>query len=176
MQQAIFIILGALAMLVLGLIIYSFYLPSRIRVMRNLQIKAPAERIFLLINNLHNWPQWSPWHGKDPDMIVEFSGNDAGVGASYAWQSRHRAVGNGSMLITESRANEYLANEMHFMQQGTAKAFFRLEPSAEGTLVTWTMETEMGQNPVKKLMGKMMDKWVGGDFERGLNNLKKACE
>lgn len=176
MQQAMFIILGALAMCVLGMFIISLFLPSRVRVERSLLIRAPAARIFMLVNALRNWPQWSPWHSKDPQMKEEFSDRDTGKGAWYRWKSRRRKVGKGSLVITESRVNEYIANEMHFMQQRTSKSYFRFEPAADGTRVTWCIETEIGQNPMRRLMGKKMDKWVGGDFERGLNNLKKVCE
>ena len=38
------------------------------------------------------------------------------------------------------------------------------------------MDTDMGKNPIGKFFGLMMDKMVGPDFERGLNNLKSLCE
>ena len=38
------------------------------------------------------------------------------------------------------------------------------------------MEADRGQNPVRKLMGKLIDKWLGSDFEKGLSNLKKLSE
>lgn len=176
MQQALYIIMGALIVLVLGLFIFSFYLPSLVKVERSLLIKAPAEKIFPQVNALRNWPLWSPWHGYDPQMKMVYNAKDTGAGAGYSWESRHRNVGRGSLIIVESRMNEYIASEMNFMQQGMAKACFRFDAAAEGTRVTWCMEADMGQNPLRKLMGKMMDKWVGGDFEKGLHNLKQLTE
>lgn len=163
-------------MLVLGLIVYALFLPSRVKVERSLQIAAPAERIFVLVNGLRNWPQWSPWHDRDPQMELVYRDIDTGAGAGYSWNSRHRQVGKGSLAIVESRTNEYIANEMNFMDQGMAKAYFRFEPVTGGTLVTWSMESDMGQNPFRRLIGKMMDKWVGGDFEKGLHKLKSLAE
>jgi ribosome-associated toxin RatA of RatAB toxin-antitoxin module len=176
MQQAMFIILGALAVFVLGMFIISLFLPSRVRVERSLLIRAPAARIFMLVNALRNWPQWSPWHSKDPQMKVEFSEKDAGKGAWYKWKSHRRKVGKGRLVITESRVNEYIANEMHFMQKRASRSYFRFEPSAEGTRVTWCMEAEMGRNLMRRYMGKKVNKWVGSDFEKGLHNLKRVCE
>jgi len=176
MQLALLTIIGALMVLVLGLIIFSFYLPSLVKVQRAEFMHAPAERIFEQVNALRNWPLWSPWHGYDPQMKLAYHVKDTGAGAGYSWESTHRKVGKGSLIITESRLNEYIATEMNFMQQGTAKAWFRFEPAANGTKVTWGMEADMGQNPLRKLMGKMMDKWVGGDFEKGLQNLKRLTE
>ncbi len=34
----------------------------------------------------------------------------------------------------------------------------------------------VGQHPGRKLMGLMMDKWVGKDFERGLQQLAAVAE
>jgi hypothetical protein len=55
-------------------------------------------------------------------------------------------------------------------------ADFTLAPRGGSTLVTWTMH---GPNPyLAKLMHLFfnMDRLVGGDFERGLANLKAAAE
>ncbi len=161
-------------MIVLGLFVFATYLPSRVRVERSLLIRAPAGRIFSFVNTLRNWPKWSPWHGADPQMKQEYSPEDTGPGAAWSWKSRN--IGKGSLKITESRMNEYIANEMNFLQRGPAKGYFRFRPAGTDTLVTWGMEADMGHNPVRKLMGKLMDKWVGSDFEKGLSNLKRLSE
>ena len=41
------------------------------------------------------------------------------------------------------------------------------------TNVKWVMEGDMGNNPIKKYFGLMMDKMMGPDFENGLKNLAK---
>ena len=35
---------------------------------RSTTIDAPPERIYQQIANLHNWRNWSPWEGLDPDL------------------------------------------------------------------------------------------------------------
>jgi hypothetical protein len=35
---------------------------------------------------------------------------------------------------------------------------------------------DMGSNPTSKLMGSMMDNFIGKDFSLGLNNLKNTIE
>ena len=53
---------------------------------------------------------------------------------------------------------------------------FNLAPTAAGTDVTWTMS---GPQPyVSKLMATFMsmDKMIGGDFEKGLAQLKTVSE
>ena len=68
-------------------------------------VKAEAPVVFALINDFHQWTQWSPWEGLDPAMQRTYAGPDAGVGASYAWAGNKKA-GSGSMVITESVPNE----------------------------------------------------------------------
>ena len=45
-----------------------------------------------------------------------------------------------------------------------------------GTQVTWTMNGDMGANPLYRWMGLFMDKMVGPDFDAGLANLKALAE
>ena len=40
----------------------------------------------------------------------------------------------------------------------------------------WDFKGDMGMNPAGRLMGRMMDKFLGPDYEKGLDNLKKSCE
>jgi hypothetical protein len=81
-------------------------------------------------------------------------------------------VGRGSLILTESRPYEYIAVNINFMEQGSSKGYFRFEPVGDSTRVTWGMEMAVGQNPARKFLGLMMDKWVGRDFERGLQQLE----
>ena len=151
------------------------FLPSKVHVERSLAIGAPPEKVFEQINVLTNWEKWSPWHKIDPAMKLQYSGPPAGEGAKYAWQSQHRNVGNGTLTISKSVPNEFLETAMHF-DDGDGTGAFRLEKSAGATKVVWSMETDMGRNPVGRYVGLMMDKMVGPDFEKGLNNLKTVCE
>lgn len=175
-MQALYIVLGALAVLIPGLFIVSMFLPATIKVRRTRIIPASPSVLFQQVNTLRNWERWSPWHQADPGMSLSYNEIPAGVGAHYAWQSKHRQVGKGAMTITETRPDEVIVTDMQFMEQGGARAAFRFEPVNNGTLVTWEMAMAIGQHPARKLMGLMMDKWVGKDFERGLENLEKLVK
>lgn len=175
-MQVLYIILGALAAVVLGLFVFSLFLSSRIKVERSLTMAARPEVVFQEVDNLHNWGRWSPWHQLDPEMKIVYGEKERGAGASYSWESKKRNVGSGSLTITESRSYEYIAININFQERSTAKGYFRLEPAGEGTLVTWGMDMDMGHNPASKLMGMMLGKWVGRDYEKGLRRLAAAAE
>ena len=172
-MQAFFIILGAFIVLVLGLFIFSLFLSPAVKVERSRVIPAEPAAIFPLVNVVRNWEQWSPWKAQDPSMKITYGEKESGAGAGYSWVSRNRNVGKGHMSVTESRADQYIATNTDFMGMGTAKGYFRFDPVTGGTLVTWGMICDMGERPLKKVMGLMMDKWVGRDFEKGLETLKR---
>jgi len=173
-MQIFLLIIGALAVLILGIVTYSMFLSANVKVERTLLIAAPAAAVFDRVNILRNWELWSPWLRLDPAMKIVYGEKESGVGAGFSWESRHRHVGKGSMSIVESRPVEYIATNNNFMHQGVAKGYFRFEPVDGGTQVTWGMQANMGQNPIKKLLGLVMDKWVGSDFEKGLANLRQV--
>jgi len=149
---------------------------SSYRIDRSTSIAADPALVHRLVNDFHEWPQWSPWEGLDPEMERRHTGATAGVGAHYAW-SGNRKAGAGSMEITGStpeRIEIALAFDRPF--KSTSDIAFVLVPSCGGTEVTWQMSGE--QHGLAALFGKVvsMDRLVGKDFERGLAQLKSTAE
>lgn len=164
------IILGVLIIFVI-IVLIGLFLPSEIHVERSMAIKAPQKLLFEQVNNLHNWRDWSPWHRLDPKMKIVYSGPLEGTGASYSWNSKNKDVGNGKITILYSKPYDSLSTEMDFMQKRVARGYYIFKELDSITLVTWGFKTDLGKNPFARYFGLMMDKYVGGDFEKGLNNL-----
>ncbi|GAB3196409.1 hypothetical protein ABID22_002927 [Pontibacter aydingkolensis] len=162
--------------LVVVLLIVSFFLPSKVTVVRTAVLKAPTPLVFEQVNMLQNWEKWSPWHKIDPQMLLSYEGPDGGKDAKYNWFSIHPNVGNGSLTITESVPNQRIDTKMQFEGESDGLAYYLFEETPEGTKVTWTMEADMGSNPINKYFGLMMDGMLGPDFERGLENLRNVVE
>lgn len=169
------IVLVVVALIVV-LVAVAYILPGSVHVERSVSIEAPADRIFALINAPKEFNKWSPWYGRDPDAEYRFEGPEAGVGAKMIWRSDHEEVGSGTSEIIESVPNERLRTQLDFGDMGTAVAFFQLETQGEATNVVWGFDSELGMNPVTRYFGLMFDEWVGGDYEKGLANLKKLAE
>ena len=55
--------------------------PDTFQVQRTAVIKAPADKIFPLLNDFRNWGGWSPWEKMDPAMTRTFGGTPSGQGA-----------------------------------------------------------------------------------------------
>ncbi|MGH8751775.1 MAG: SRPBCC family protein [Burkholderiales bacterium] len=151
--------------------------PDTFRVQRAASIKAPPEKIFALINDLHSWDAWSPWEKKDPAMKRTFGATTAGKGATYAWDG-NKDVGQGSMEIIESATPGKVALKLDFVKPFEAHntVEFTLSPKGNATEVTWTMQ---GPTPYfAKIIHVFinMDSMVGKDFEAGLASMKAAAE
>lgn len=169
-------LVGLVVALILVVVAVGFFLPRQVHVERVVVIDAPPSDIFPYVNSLKAGADWSPWLGRDPQVQLDYSGPDAGVGARLDWASDQRDVGHGSQEITLSQADARVESALDFGDMGTAMAAFALVPQGEATEVTWSLDSDMGAGPVGRWMGLMMDKWVGGDYERGLSNLKILVE
>ena len=155
--------------------IVGLFAPSHVSVHRSIVINAPVEPIYDQVNNLKNWNNWSPWNKMDSAMKIEYSTTSEGAGASYTWSSNNKNVGNGELTITSS-SKDSVCTAMNFMENGIGTATFKFEPAESGTKVTWSMQSDMGSNPFKKMFGYLMDKMLGPTFEHGLGDLKKIAE
>lgn len=151
--------------------------PSDFRVERSAMVSAPAPVVFAQVNDLHNWDAWSPWAKLDPAAKQTFDGPQAGTGAAFAWAGNSK-VGEGRMTITESRPSELIRFRLDFVRPfaGTNTAEFTFTPRGEQTAVTWSMSGRQNFMAKAFCMFMNMDKMVGGEFEKGLAQMKSQTE
>lgn len=171
-------ILISVLVLIAAVLIYAATKPSDFKIQRSTTIKASPDKLFPLINDLHNMQTWSAWETVDPKMKRSYSGEASGKGAKYAWEG-NREIGQGSMEITESIPASKVAMRLDFVKpfEGHSTVEFSIEPNGENTVVTQTMRGTSSYIP--KLMCLLFfdqDKMIGGKFEEGLANLKAIAE
>ncbi len=169
-------VLLILGILILLIVIVGFCLPSKVHVERSIIIKAPVNMAYEQVNTLKNWENWSPWHKIDPKMGLTYAGPASGKGASYSWTSTNGSVGNGTLTITDNMPDSFVNTDMDFKEHGKGTAGFTFLKTPDGTKVTWAMNSDMGMNPIAHYFGMMMDKMIGSEFEKGLNNMKDIVE
>ncbi len=170
MSILIYFILGLITF-VLIIAIIGYMSPSSVHLEVSRKINAAPEDIFPEVGDFENFVTWSPWSAKDPNMTQKFEGEKLSVGSKYSWKG-NRQVGSGSLEISHIEANRMVAYDMIFGQGANiTKCTFKLEPTGEGTTVSWIMDSEMGNNPFSRFMGRMMRKFVTKDFNEGLTNL-----
>lgn len=168
----------AIALLVVtGLLAYAATRPGIFHVQRSARVQASAERIAGLIRDFRRWQDWSPYEQIDPAMTRIYSGAPSGMGAIYAWDGKGKA-GAGRMEIIDAASPARTVIRLDFLRPFEAHntATFTIDPHAEGTDVTWSMDGPMPY--IAKLMSIFihMDQMIGKDFTSGLAKLKAVAE
>ena len=167
----------ALAVIAIVVVVVVAARPAEFRVSRTARITAAPPAVFAQVNDFHKWDGWNPWAKLDPAMKQSYEGAPAGAGAVYAWAGNSE-VGEGRMTLTESRPSDLIRIKMEFLKPfaSTSTAEFTFRPEGDHTVVTWSME---GRN---NFMAKAihlvmnMDKMIGGQFEKGLAQMKAVAE
>jgi uncharacterized protein YndB with AHSA1/START domain len=167
------LILG-LFLLLAVMVAVAFALPRNVAVERSAVINAPEMDVFPYLVDLRKFNEWSPWAKRDPETHYVFEGAREGKGARMEWNSDQ--IGTGEMEIVEIEANKSVVLALDFGAKGTATASYLLSPAGAGTKVTWGINTDVGNNPMARWTGLMLDRWIGADYEEGLANLKKLVE
>lgn len=170
-------ILIVLAVALLLLVIFIASRPADFRIQRTTVINAPASTIFPHINDLRKMNDWSPWAKMDPNSKSSYSDPATGVGASMTWAG-NKEVGEGTMTVMESHPDQKVVLRLDFLKpfQATSRSEFTIGQEGASTRVTQTMSGK--NNFFAKAVNLVIDcdKMVGGQFEKGLSNLKTTAE
>ena len=177
MFEIIAIIAVVLAVVIAAVLVLAATKPNTLRVQRAISIKAPAERIFPLINDFHQWITWSPYENKDPAMKRTFSGADTGKGAVYAWDG-NKNVGSGRMEILDTSVPSKIVINLDFFTpfEGHNTAEFTMLAQGDVTNLTWVMHGPASFMTRVMQVFINLDHMIGRDFEAGLANLKQLTE
>ena len=171
------IICLVIVLAIVAIVILALTKPNTFRVERSITINASPEKVASLINDFHRWNEWSPWAKLDPGMRTTYSGPASGVGSVYEWEGNSK-VGKGRMEILSIQPAK-TSIKLDFLKpfEGHNTADFVLEPQGTTTRVVWIMYGPMSLFPGKLMsVFTTMDKMIGGDFDKGLANMKAAAE
>jgi uncharacterized protein YndB with AHSA1/START domain len=162
--------LKATAAMLALLVLVAYALADRHLVERSRVIAAPPAQIWPLLAEPRQWSRWSPWHVRDPQMLLGYSGPVSGQGAQWSWDSETQ--GHGRMRFDEAQPPNRLGYTISFDGlQSTARGEIRLEHVAAGTRVTWSLESTVGANVLLRWLSLVNDYWLGHDLEAALDRL-----
>jgi uncharacterized protein YndB with AHSA1/START domain len=163
--------------ILVALLALAWIKPNTIDVQRTVEIKAPPERVFVLINDLQNWPAWSPHDKMDPTMKRSYGAVSGGLGASCQWDSRGNA-GRGRAEITDSLVPHKVTVTVDFEKPFKVRNLneFTLDTAGDTTTVTWALHGAMPY--ILKVMGLFfsMKRMYARHFDAGLAGLKALAE
>ena len=142
----------------------------KMRIERSTSIEAPPEKIYRVISDFNDWRPWSPWLLMEPEVKVTVAPDSK----SYEWEGKRTGVGN--MKIVKEKENQFIDYDLNFLKpwKSHAKTNFILTQEGSATKVSWTMDSKL---PFYLFfMKRMMEAYVGADYERGLDMLKAYVE
>ncbi len=142
----------------------------KINVTRSATIDSSINNVYSKLNDFNHWIKWSPWLIMEKGVKVNIS-EDAKY---YEWKGDR--VGEGNMSISLEDGSNSIEYDLTFLKpwKSEAKVKFMLSDNNDRTAVTWTMDSKL---PFFMFwMKKMMEGFIGMDYERGLNMLKDYIE
>ncbi len=169
-------------MLFVAFVVIGYSLPKQVHVERSITIDRPASMMFALLNSYEHNRDWSPWADRDPNAEFVVSGPESGIGARLSWIGDPQLVGSGWQEIVASRPYEQIDIKLDFDAQGVADVKFVLLSQGDATHITWSFDSDLtkGQNYLNAFLaryfGLLFDRWIGGDYEKGLAKLKQYAE
>lgn len=137
---------------------------------RKITIDAPKDKVYEVVSNLSHWNAWSPWLVMDADARFSVSDDNK----YYEWEGDR--VGSGTMKITAEKENENVEYDLYFLKpwKSYARVEFALNDIDGKTEVSWIMDSSLPF--FMFFMKKMMEGFIGMDFDRGLRMLKEYIE
>lgn len=150
----------------------SYLLPRKAYVERSILINASPNSIFTNVASLKNWAKWSPWFSNEK-MNISYSGPESGIGSSMCWTSNDKSIDKGKISVISCTASDSILLILDFGSKGKMLSKFTFRKKEQATMVVWSVESDLGRNPVSRWLGLMISKMVGPDLEKGLQKLQE---
>jgi len=169
MSTVIFVVL----LFIFAAVLWLLMQPANYEVVRRRVIKVKPEEVYPLVADLKHWSSWSPWVMHEPDTKLEYGSVTDEKEGWYSWEGQH--IGAGKMVHQSLIENESIEQNLEFYKPMKSKSqvYWRFNPVGEHTEVTWGMR---GKMPFfMRWMTKMMDGFVGKDYEIGLGLLAQKA-
>lgn len=172
-------ILVVLILIIAIVLIAAYFMPKEYAIQREIVIDKPADSVFKYVRYLKNQNQFSVWANIDPKMKLTYKGTDGTVGSVSSWESKVKEVGIGEQEITKITEGKRIDFALRFKEpmNDTAVGFMSTDAIAGNqTKVKWGINGVFPY-PMNIMMPMMnMDKMIGKDLDKGLENLKEQME
>lgn len=154
-----------------ALAVATLALPRHVTIERTAKIDAAPEAVIALAASNTGYQSFNPYKDLDPNLTVEMFGPARGVGSGFSFESKDGAGLQTVAAVTSEQVT--FALDLGPLGQPTqAISAVAIDGATE---VTWTMDMDLGMNPVFRVMGLFMDGMIGPNFELGLANIAKVA-
>ena len=175
MQKIKSFIIG-LGVLAVFLCAFTFFIPGHVTVTRGIEIAAPRDSVQALLGDLHQWPRWCTWMGKDSVVTRKFISARPEREATVTWYPNGQPYNKDFISILQAIPGD-IRLYYQFSNLLPASGGFTLTGKENGksTFVQWSLAIKLRWYPWEKLSGIAMDKIWGASMAGSLKNLKALC-
>jgi Polyketide cyclase / dehydrase and lipid transport len=168
------ILIGLVALIALALIL-ALFIRKNYSLEREIVINKPKQEVFDYLKSIKNQSSWSTFMLMDPAMTHSYAGTDGEIGSSNTWKSK--IVGNGGQEFKKMVNGERIESELLFEGGAPGFAILTTESLAETqTKVKWHMDGSMVYPTNLMLLFHDMEGFIGNEYAKSLENLKKLLE
>ena len=153
--------------IVAAIVLIALCLPRKVAVSRSARVELTPEEVIARVASTDGFQTFNPYCTTDPDLKIVPFGPAEGVGSGFSFEGKE---GKGTQTVTAVTSSSVT----HLIDLGAmGKPVQTIEATASdaGTQVTWTVTSDMGFNPVFRIIGLFMDRMLGKTYELGLKNL-----
>lgn len=165
------IIGGIVAFILLGFLVFAWFLPSEFNSKNEIYIDAERSTVYNHVIDMDTWSNWQVLDTNITNKVFERNG----VRDSLVWTGL--ADITGIITIDSTSKNKHIrlkyqyANQMDDYQYG----YLDFEDKGSGTTVVWSHKHDVGWNPILRFALNYTTEW-NDLFENTLVNLKKDIE
>ncbi len=164
--QTALLALASLGLLAAGTLL----LPRKVRFERANEVRARSADVLALASSGAGYQTFNPYRDSDANLVIELQGPSSGVGSGFRFEGKD---GKGTQTVV-SVGPDHVEYEIDLGPMGKPRQKLRVEPTKTGSRVTWTMEADMGMNPVARVFGLFLESMVAPELELGLRKLEGA--
>ena len=150
-----------------ALAVAALALPRHVSIERTAIINAAPEAVIELAASNTGYQAFNPYKDLDPNLSVEMFGPASGVGSGFSFESKD---GAGQQTVA-SVTTDQVVFDLDLGPLGQPTQAISAVAVDGATEVTWSMDMDLGMNPVFRVMGLFMDGMIGPNFELGLANI-----
>lgn len=170
-------VLLAFVAAIAAFLIVALFVKKEYTIEGKIVVNQPKQTVFDYVKQLKNQKHYNKWTMTDPNVRLNYTGEDGTVGFVSAWDSDNKNVGKGEQEITSIIDGEKIETELRFIKPftDTASAVFVFEDTNSGeTKITWSL-LGTRKYPLNLIL-KGLDKMLLRDMQTSLNNLKNILE
>lgn len=168
-------ILISMAIVAVLFVLVALFLPSSRTITERIETNRRQAIVFDTLNSFQRFDDWNPLALRDPNLKLQLSGPDAGVGARVDYESAEKSLGKGSWEIVESEADDRVVVSLDNKDRGSGKRMeFTLKPTGRGGRnieITQRYSVDYGWNLLGRYAGLYVRGHVGEDMKLGLAKL-----